>query len=96
MSNIDKQALCQTAEKAQEHGVFNMDIHSETVLAILDELEAAEKQIAELQAREVKLPPTFWYDHDDLPREIPVLSRRLVINALHKAGVKVAAAGKGE
>lgn len=39
MSNIDKQALRQTAEKAQEHGVFNMDIHSETVLALLDELE---------------------------------------------------------
>lgn len=39
MSNIDKQALRQTAEKAQEHGVFNMDIHSQTVLALLDELE---------------------------------------------------------
>ncbi|KDF13585.1 ead/Ea22-like family protein, partial [Citrobacter sp. MGH 55] len=39
MSNIDKQALRQTAEKAQEHGVFNMDIHSETLLALLDELE---------------------------------------------------------
>ena len=51
MSNIDKQALRQSAEKAQEHGVFNMDIHSETVLALLDELEAAEKRIAELEAR---------------------------------------------
>ncbi|XRP06532.1 hypothetical protein ABC767_07235 [Enterobacter cloacae] len=40
MSNIDKQALRQTAEKAQEHGVFNMDIHSQTVLELLDELEA--------------------------------------------------------
>ncbi|MEI9825492.1 ead/Ea22-like family protein [Enterobacter bugandensis] len=40
MSNIDKQALRQTAEKAQEHGVFNMDVHSQTVLALLDELEA--------------------------------------------------------
>lgn len=35
----NKQELRQTAEKAQEHGVFNMDIHSETVLALLDELE---------------------------------------------------------
>lgn len=43
MSNIDKQALRQTAEKAQEHGVFNMDIHSQTVLALLDELEAVQK-----------------------------------------------------
>lgn len=58
MSNIDKQALRQTAEKAQEHGVFNMDMHSQTVLALLDELEAAEKRIAELEAREVK--PVAW------------------------------------
>ncbi|WP_270488922.1 ead/Ea22-like family protein [Enterobacter ludwigii] len=49
MSNIDKQALRQTAEKAQEHGVFNMDIHSQTVLALLDELEAKDKQIADLK-----------------------------------------------
>lgn len=49
MSNIDKQALRQTAEKAQEHGVFNMDIHSQTVLALLDELEAKDQTIAELE-----------------------------------------------
>lgn len=42
MSNIDKQALRQTAEKAQEHGVFNMEMHSQTVLALLDELESAD------------------------------------------------------
>lgn len=52
MSNIDKQALRQTAEKAQEHGVFNMDIHSQTVLALLDELEAAEKLNAELMEKQ--------------------------------------------
>lgn len=45
---INKQALRQTAEKAQEHGVFNMDIHSQTVLALLDELEAA-NELVELQ-----------------------------------------------
>ncbi|CAH3745017.1 hypothetical protein AI2716V1_4640 [Enterobacter cloacae] len=50
MSNIDKQALRQTAEKAQEHGVFNMDIHSQTVLALLDELESMGVQIANLTA----------------------------------------------
>lgn len=53
MTALNKQALRQSAEKAQEHGVFNMDIHSETVLALLDELEAAEKRIAELEAREL-------------------------------------------
>lgn len=51
MSNIDKQALRQTAEKAQEHGVFNMDIHSQTVLALLDELEAKDRRIEEEIAR---------------------------------------------
>jgi len=40
MNVTDKQALREAAEKAQEHGVFNMDIHSGTVLALLDELEA--------------------------------------------------------
>lgn len=48
MTALNKQALRQTAEKAQEHGVFNMDIHSELVLNLLDELEAAE-ELAELQ-----------------------------------------------
>ena len=52
MSNIDKQALRLTAEKAQEHGVFNMDMHSQTVLALLDELEAKDKRIAELERKE--------------------------------------------
>ena len=56
MTALNKQALRQTAEKAQEHGVFNMDIHSQTVLALLDELEAAEKRIAELEARTVSIP----------------------------------------
>ena len=49
MTALNKQALRQTAEKAQEHGVFNMDIHSELVLNLLDELEFAEKRIAEQQ-----------------------------------------------
>jgi hypothetical protein len=48
----NKQALRQTAEKAQEHGVFNMDIHSEILLALLDELEAAEKRIADLMEKQ--------------------------------------------
>lgn len=46
---INKQSLRQSAEKAQEHGVFNMDIHSETVLALLDELEASGKLIDTLR-----------------------------------------------
>ncbi|ELX3517520.1 ead/Ea22-like family protein [Escherichia coli] len=44
MTALNKQALRKTAEKAQEHGVFNMDIHSQTVLALLDELEKMQAQ----------------------------------------------------
>ncbi|MDR7940366.1 hypothetical protein RIU82_10490 [Enterobacter soli] len=54
MSNIDKQALRETAERAQEHGVFNMDIHSETVLALLDDLEAKDSTIA-AQQHEIRM-----------------------------------------
>lgn len=46
---MDKQALRQTAEKAQEHGVFNMDIHSQTVLALLDEDELKDARIGGLE-----------------------------------------------
>lgn len=49
MTALNKQALRQTAEKAQEHGVFNMDIHSQTVLALLDELEAKDSSISTQQ-----------------------------------------------
>lgn len=84
MSNIDKQALRQTAEKAQEHGVFNMDIHSQTVLALLDELEAAEKKTVEM--------PTFDGYVPHVARELQAAFRI----ACDNAGINVAAAGKGE
>ncbi|ENT4609216.1 ead/Ea22-like family protein [Salmonella enterica] len=48
-----------------------------------------EERIAELEAREVTLPPTFWYEHDDLSRDIPVLDKRLVKKAIRAAGIKV-------
>ncbi|MDM4255046.1 ead/Ea22-like family protein [Klebsiella oxytoca] len=53
----------------------------------------AEQRIAELESRTVtvKLPPTFWYEHDDLSRDIPVLDKRLVKKALRAAGIKVEA-----
>ena len=89
MSNIDKRALREAAEKATKgqwavefddevystDGVNNEQIamvfsenevrdaafiaaaNPATVLALLDELEAKDKQIAELVAREVLLPP---------------------------------------
>ncbi|MCK7194553.1 ead/Ea22-like family protein [Enterobacter kobei] len=62
MSNIDKQALREAAERAEsdswgyDRDEFNEALTPSTVLALLDELEAAEKRIAELETREVKLP----------------------------------------
>lgn len=49
MTALNKHALRKSAEKAQEHGVFNMDIHSETVLVLLDELEAKDLTISTQQ-----------------------------------------------
>ncbi|MGU7119071.1 ead/Ea22-like family protein [Salmonella enterica subsp. enterica serovar Pomona] len=56
------------------------------------EMDSLHKRIAELEARTVTLPPTFWYEHDDLSRDIPVLDKRLVKKAIRAAGIKV----KGE
>lgn len=62
MSNIDKRALREAAERAEsdswgyDRDEFNEALTPAAVLALLDELEAAEKRIAELEAREVKLP----------------------------------------
>lgn len=57
MSNIDTQALREAAERAEsdswgyDRDEFNEALTPSTVLALLDELEAAEKRIAELEAK---------------------------------------------
>ncbi len=69
MTALDKQALRQLATDAHELGIikrytkgieankrFAAIVTPLTVLALLDELEAAEKRIAELEARTVTLP----------------------------------------
>ncbi|ELP2191342.1 ead/Ea22-like family protein [Salmonella enterica subsp. enterica serovar Champaign] len=53
------------------------------------EITALRQRIAELEARTVTLPHTFWYEHDDLSRDIPVLDKRLVKKAIRAAGIKV-------
>lgn len=73
----------------------------QTVLALLDELEAKEKRIAELEAREVVLPQRYSMlhrvDFDEPYHTEMVYKQHQVLEALHDAGVKVAAAaGKGE
>ncbi len=93
MSNIDKRELRKAAEK---HG-------DDDILALLDELEAAESRIAELEAREVNLPKLsvgevmhmsgFSRDY----AEGWCSGNDNAIHEIHAAGVKVsAAAGKGE
>lgn len=52
MSNIDK--LKSASAKAVDNFDPNMFVETRDVLALLDELEAAEKRIAELEGREVK------------------------------------------
>lgn len=83
----NKQALRQTAEKAQEHGVFNMEIHSETLLALLDELEAAERRIAELEVQ----PVTLVLPHDS---EVELVADRC--NRHRKAKQAAGITTKGE
>ena len=59
MSNINKQArekLKSAAAKAVDNFDPNMFVETRDVLALLDELEAAEKRVSELEAREVVLP----------------------------------------
>lgn len=54
MSNIDKRArekLQAAAAKAADNFDPNMFVETRDVLALLDELEAAEKRIAELEAK---------------------------------------------
>lgn len=131
MSNIDKRALREAAEKATKgqwavefddevystDGVNNEQIamvfsenevrdaafiaaaNPATVLALLDELEAKEKRIAELEAREVVLPQRYSMlhrvDFDEPYHTEMVYKQHQVLEALHDAGVNVAAAGKG-
>ena len=54
MTNIDK--VKAAAAKAVDNFDPNMFVETRDVLALLDELEAKDKRIAELEAREVKLP----------------------------------------
>ncbi|MBN4764757.1 ead/Ea22-like family protein [Enterobacter hormaechei] len=54
MSNINKQDMRLTAEKAKDNFMPNFMVPTRDLLALLDELEAAENRIAELEARGVR------------------------------------------
>ncbi|EBB3835915.1 ead/Ea22-like family protein [Salmonella enterica] len=95
VSDPDVLALLDELEhyKSREERVTKLVLDNSTSWDVLyEKLEAAERRIAELEAREVTLPPTFWYEHDDLSRDVPVLDKRLVKKAIRAAGIGV----KGE
>ncbi|MEG5771436.1 ead/Ea22-like family protein [Enterobacter roggenkampii] len=79
--------------------VFIAAANPATVLALLDEPEAKDKRIAELEAREINLPP---YSFFDFKQGSPFKSGAYchidsVNQELSKHGIKMtAAAGKGE
>lgn len=97
MSNIDK--LKSASAKAVDNFDPNMFVETRDVLALLDELEAKDKRIAELEAREINLPP---YSFFDFKQGSPFKSGAYchidsVNQELSKHGIKMtAAAGKGE
>lgn len=70
-------------------------------VSLLDELEAAEKRIAELEAREINLPPYSFFDFKQgSPFKNGAYCHLDAVNAeLAKHGIKIVAAagiGKGE
>ena len=99
MSNIDKQTLIAKIKK-QTESFDTVVLKEDEANALLDELEAAEKRIAELEAREVVLPQRYSMlhrvDFDEPYHTEMVYKQHQVLEALHDAGVNVAAAGKGE
>lgn len=104
MSNIDKQDrqvsrydLVSGYMQKWPDGEF---VYHSDYQALLDELEAAEKRIAELEEREVVLPQRYSMlhrvDFDEPYHTEMVYKQHQVLEALHDAGVNVAAAAKGE
>ncbi|HGW5384846.1 TPA: hypothetical protein ACNH1J_002693 [Enterobacter hormaechei] len=106
MSNIDKQAVQAVADLKAGYTLGHADVEIIQQMALdavtlLDELEASEKRIAELEAREVVLPQRYSMlhrvDFDEPYHTEMVYKQHQVLEALHDAGVNVAAAaGKGE
>lgn len=100
MSNIDKRELREAAEKSsadnRTHDEWFHYLHCSrpaVVLTLLDELEAAEKRIAELEAREVKLPKPISVlhrrDFTDAHRSIYAYPEAEVNAALVDAGIRI-------
>lgn len=95
MSNIDKRAL---REELSNPSIGSNAHLRKLALALLDELEAAERRIAELEAREVVLPSTQDV-HPLGPQSAKIFCEfhRSIVNRcadeIRKVGVKVSIKG---
>lgn len=91
---------CDLADNQVPVVIHGMVIRLERLKETEAKLEAAEKRIAELEAREVKLPKPISVLHRrdfmDAHRSIYAYPESEVNAALADAGINVAAAGKGE
>ncbi|EDQ3857281.1 ead/Ea22-like family protein [Salmonella enterica subsp. diarizonae] len=72
-----------------ENAIDEIELACEQWRNQTDDVIQFRQRIQELEAREVNLPPTFWYEHDDLSSDIPVLDKRLVEKAIRAAGIGV-------
>ena len=84
----------------QANAEFIAAANPATVLALLDELEAKDKRIADMEAREVVLPQCYSMlhrvDFDEPYHTEMVYRQHQVLEALHNAGINVTEACKGE
>ncbi|EMH0544164.1 ead/Ea22-like family protein [Enterobacter hormaechei] len=109
MSNIDKQALRQLAVDAKELAIIKrytkgIEAHKKfiavmtpaTVLALLDELEAAEKRIADLEASHGNLREAMAGIHNTITGGGAHTPLAAILNASKRAYEESAAAAGGD
>lgn len=95
MTNIDK--LKAAAAKAVDNFDPNMFVETRDVLALLDELEAAEKRIAELEVSHSNLREAMAAIHNTITGGGAYTPLAAILNASKRAYEEsAAAAGKGE
>lgn len=88
MSNIDKQALIAKIKK-QTESFDTVVLKEDEANALLDELEAAEKRIAELEAMEVK--PVAWRLINSPESPLPVTDNKHIADVWKRNGREVQA-----
>ncbi len=97
MSNINKQELRLTAEKAKDNFMPNFMVPTRDVLALLDELEAKDKLNAELSASHSNLREAMAGIHNTITAGGAYTPLAAILNSSKRAYEESAAvAGKGE